>query len=257
MAKKEFMIKLVTFANDKMTQSAELCMDSARRNGVDKVNCYSSSWWSQWKAEDTFEWLNKDILNQQRGCGFWLWKPWTIAHAMSESNEGDILIYSDAGQEFIGDVRQVIKCMKGDIMLFNNGFAHIEWCKADVLHGILNICPGDNTIGSRQPQASLQIYRISKESKDFVKQWLLYCQMPGFIDDSPSKIPNDANFAEHRHDQAILGCVRIKYNIPLHWYPSTMNMHRLDMKLPGDDYPAIVNHHRKRNAGTPGNDPTW
>jgi hypothetical protein len=247
------MIRLVTYADDSMSQSMNLCVESALKNGVDIC-------WPQNPntIDPTFREFNKEILEAKRGAGFWLWKPYHIYKAMLGCQEGDILIWSDAGQEFVGDVKQVIKCMKENVMLFNNGFAHVEWCKMDVINRILPICPGDNTIGSKQPQASFQIYYINEASKKFVKEWLLYCQMPGMIDDFPSIIPNVPNFADHRHDQAILGCLRIKYKIPLHWFPSLTNMHRLDMKLPGDDYPAIINHHRKRNRGFGNsNNPEW
>jgi hypothetical protein len=70
--------------------------------------------------------------------------------------------------------------------------------------------------------------------------------MPGFIDDSPSMLPNHPEFQEHRHDQAILTCLQIKYQIKAHWWPSTYNLHQRE-HFPEDTYPPILNHHRKRN----------
>lgn len=257
------MIYGVTYADEKMSRSAELCMRSMKKYAVDDVRGMNATWRKAWEHTDTFDWLNKDILSQSRGCGYWLWKPWAIAYRMNDLKNGDTLIYCDAGCEFVDDVRKVIDCMDQDIMFFTNGFQHVEWCKGDVIQQILH----NEYYGSydysryedcKQVQASLIIFRVNETTRNFVKEWLLYCQMPGFIDDSPSKAENFPTFAEHRHDQAILTCLQIKYGYKLHWFPSTMFMHRQDTRLAGDTYPPILNHHRKRDPGKgDGVNPEW
>lgn len=253
-------INLVTFTDHQMTRSAQLCLSSALKHGVD-----NGIIWHKYMITDNasaykeFYEFNKDILDAERGAGFWLWKPYIIYKELLRLNDGDILIYSDAGQEFVGSVKPVIDAMDGPVMLFSNGWKHVEWCKADCMFNILNWdmkIDFESKYASaqrqhvmllqqyKQSQASLQIYRVSPESKAFVKEWLLYCQMPGLIDDYPSKLPNYPTFAEHRHDQAILTCVALKHGIPLRWFPTLTNMHQ---QQPGDNYPAIINHHRKRD----------
>jgi hypothetical protein len=84
--------------------------------------------------------------------------------------------------------------------------------------------------------------KVCDNTKDFMREWLAWCQMPGLIDDSPSQ-DNWKEFAEHRHDQAILTCLQIKHGYKLHWWPTIYSDH-----LPRtDSYPAMFNHHRKRN----------
>jgi hypothetical protein len=75
----------------------------------------------------------------------------------------------------------------------------------------------------------------------------LWGQMPGFIDDSPSKLPNYPTFAEHRHDQAILTCLQIKYGYKLHFWPTKYSEHIRHTARPEDNYPTMFNHHRKRD----------
>lgn len=230
------MITLTTFADSNMQRSMQLCKTSAYKNGIDNVMT-----WGPENISDEFYNMNP-VLKEKRGVGYWLWKSYFIYKTMLMLPEGSILIYSDAGQEFIAPVQPVIDAMQGNIMLFTNGWPHVEWCKWDVIHSII---PGHPAIQSKQHpqcQASLQIYRVSQASKDFVKEWLLYCQMPGFIDDSPSKRTNYPTFAEHRHDQAILTTIAIKYAIPLRWFPTVTNMHQTK---PGDNYPAIIKHFRR------------
>lgn len=255
------MIHLVTYSADNMSISRELCVKSAFNNGADKVYGYNID-----AIFGDFTRDNKDILNAKRGLGYWLQKPYFINKTMHDIPNGDYLVYVDAGSKFITPIQKVIDCMKEDIFLCNNGFSHVEWCKMDVINKINPDCiswlhgGAELTIGYQnrtQCQASFMIFKVNQHTRDFVKEWLLWCQMPGMITDEPSKIPNYPTFREHRYDQAILTCMAIRDNIRLHWFPSTMNMHRLDMKLPEDNYPAIFEHHRRRNPGSGTGDIEW
>jgi hypothetical protein len=237
----------VTFADTNMTRSQDLCMGSALSMGVDDSRGYNPDWWTAWKHVDTFEWLNKETLNQARGAGYWLWKPWAIADRMKMLNDGDILIYSDAGVEFIAPVQEIINRMEEDIFFFTNGWPHIEWCKMDCIESIIpdKIKIDGTERDIKQVQASVIFFRVNAKTRAFVKEWLLYSQMPGFIDDSPSKVPNYPTFAEHRHDQSILTCLQIKYGYKMHWWPTTYSMHL--ERSAEDSYPVMFNHHRRRN----------
>lgn len=247
------MIRGITYSNEEMTISAGKCLLSMSKNGV---NHYSSE-----NLSAEFYEFNKEILDQKRGAGYWLWKPYIIYKAMIEMADNDLLIYSDAGVEFMQPVKYIIDRMEEDIFFFTNGFPQVEWCKGDVLNNILGWgfkktetdCGQHISIDlsineykeQKQVQASVIFFRVNQKTKDFVKEWLLYCQMPGFIDDSPSKFPNYPTFAEHRHDQAILTCLQIKHGYKLHWWPTQYSEH---IRIPGDNYPAMFNHHRKRNS---------
>jgi hypothetical protein len=265
------MIHVVTYSADNMSISRGLCSKSSLENGADRTYPYHAN-------NDigvSFKNFNSYILSARRGFGYWLQKPYFINMVMGYLSEGDYLIYVDAGSKIIRPFQLVIDCMKEDIFLCNNGFRHVEWCKMDVcnkilrwnaswnfeggdVHGKAHVAGGIIDIGSyTQCQASFMIFKVNQHTRDFVKEWLLWCQMPGMIDDSPSKIANYPTFREHRYDQAILTCMAIRDHIPLHWFPSTMNMHRLDMKIPGDDYPAILEHHRRRNPRSGTDDIEW
>lgn len=241
MVKIKSMTRLVTFADSRMTTSAKLCCLSASKMGVDVC-------WPQ--SPDTitqeFRDMNAEIFKHDRGYGYWVWKPYFIYKSMLNCQDGDILIYSDAGVEFLQPVQYIIDKMDEDIFFFTNGFPHVEWCKGDVIDAILpaNVYEYAN---KKQVQASVIFFRVNETTRNFVKEWLLYCQMPGFIDDSPSKLPNYPTFAEHRHDQAILTCLQIKYGYKLHFWPTNYSEHIRHTAQPEDNYPSMFNHHRKRN----------
>lgn len=228
------MIKGITYSNEEMTISAEKCLQSMVKHGVDY--CYKG----ELSAE--FYDFNREVLEQKRGAGYWLWKPYIIYKEMIELADNDILIYSDAGVQFMHNINRIIEVMNEEVFFFTNGFPQTEWCKADVMNAI-NGKVLDNSY--KQVQASVIFFRVNQKTRDFVKEWLMYCQMPGFIDDSQSKSPNYQTFAEHRHDQSVLTCLQIKYGYKLHWWPTQYSEH---IRIPGDNYPAMFNHHRKRNS---------
>ncbi len=252
------MIRLVTFADENMSRARDLCISSAKKCGVDVVYPWGKEMIVPQNAPcnilSEFYQFNKEVLDQPRGSGYWLWKPYIIYKDMLRCEDGDIIIYSDAGVEFVNGVREIIDRMDEDIFFFTNGFPHVEWCKADCLKHILRWGTENlqgtgmdwpfGASGCKQVQASVIFFKVNQKTRDFVKEWLLYCQFPGFIDDSPSKLPNYPTFAEHRHDQAILTCLQIKYGYKLHWWPTQYSEH---IRIPGDTYPVIFNHHRKRN----------
>lgn len=244
------MVKLITYTDDNMTRSADLCRLSSLKYRVDEAHIYGPL------DIDDFTYSINDVLRAERGSGYWMWKPYVVLSAMRHMQDGDILIYADAGVEFVAPVQEIIDRMDEDIFFFTNGWPHVEWCKVDCIEAILphnTVFKGfsdcwkyENAKTIKQVQASVIFFRVNQETRDFVKEWLLWCQMPGFIDDSPSKLPNYPTFAEHRHDQAILTCLAIKHGYTIdHWWPTQYSMHL--PRSERDSYPVIFNHHRKRN----------
>lgn len=246
------MIKLVTYADKNMNISQSLCTSSALKNGVDEVCAMTPD-----NVSEEFKQFNP-VFYSERGSGYWIWKPYVIYRNILNLNDGDILIYSDAGIEFVAPVQEIINRMDEDIFFFTNGWPHVEWCKMDVLKAINNykikiaetqcgIIISDENKDVKQIQASVIFFKVNQRTRDFIKEWLLYSQMPGFIDDSPSKEPNYQTFAEHRHDQAILTCLAIKHGYTIdHWWPTQYSYHL--PRSERDSYPVMFNHHRKRNS---------
>jgi hypothetical protein len=240
-----------------MTQSAEVCYHSALANGVDEV-CKNSPQ----SISPEFYKNNWQTLIQKRGCGYWLWKPYIIYNAMLSLKDGDYCVYSDAGVKWINNVNEIISRMDQDIFLFSNGHSHIHWCKMDVFQAVLHrpLQPAWHPldIQYQQVQASVIFIKVNQNTRNFIKEWLLWCQFPGFIDDSPSNLPNHPEFAEHRHDQAVLTCLAIKYGYKLHWWPDAKWYLSQRYRWPEDTYPEMLEHHRNRDKGKgDGVNPEW
>jgi hypothetical protein len=222
-----------------MTISAERLGLSAYKNGVDQVKVY--------KPGNLPEWLYKHhpyMTEGSKGFGWYCWKPFIISDYINKMNAGDVLIYADAGQTLVESVKPVVDVIDNDVFLFSNGWNNIDWCKMDTASAIIPEYVRNSQWDYKQTQASLIFFRVSEYSRNFCREWLAWSLMPGLIDNEPSKLPNFKTFAEHRWDQSILGCMAIKHSIPLHWFPTLTAMH---LDKGNDTYPAIVDHHRKRN----------
>jgi hypothetical protein len=274
---------LVTFSDENMSRSRELCASSAERvGGINDLLC----WHHEDLLKTDFYRDNVDILSQPRGLGFWAWKPWIILQALegrmtgeqfiqnsfTPPKDGDILIYSDAGIEFIAPVSHIIDRMDQNIFLFGNNWEHAHWCKRDVVetvwptwsHPLLPDIkrPVEWGIFGKQCQASVIFFRVSIYTRAFVREWLKWCLFEGgrLIDDSPGRAPNHPEFREHRHDQAILTTMAYRNGLTLHYWPASYNDGAFVYeKLPeyaSDSYPILFNHHRRRNHEWPMEDLT-
>jgi hypothetical protein len=237
------MTRLITFSDDNMIIAANICKASALQNNVHEVKVYGRK-----DIDQKFRKANAAILDQPRGCGYWLWKPYLIDRELKKMKDGEYLIYCDAGVEIINNVNHIIDRMRGDVWLFGNKFQHVHWCKADVIDAILG---GGWVMDEKikQVQASVVILRASETSRSFVQQWLKYCCNKQLIDDGPSIIQNHPEFQENRHDQSILTTLAYYHNMDFHWWPAMYNAGNFTYEKTGyaDTYPVLFHHHRLRN----------
>ena len=225
-------MRLITYFTPNMSVSAGKLIESAHRYGI-AARGYTS-------VDPTYRLMNP-VIQEHRGAGYWLWKPYIIYREMMGMEDGEYLMYSDAGVELINDPTALMGLE--DVLLFGNMYEHEHWCKGDTMHMIYNGPYG------KQVQASVMIIMVNGHTKNIIKEWLTWCEMPGLLDDSPSKTKNRKEFQEHRHDQAVLTCVAYKYGIKLHYWPATYNNGQFNYSRDGynDEYGVFFHHHRKRD----------
>jgi hypothetical protein len=239
------MIYGITFSDGRMDKAAELCAKGMKINGVGQPHVYCRA-----DIDFNFYFDNRDVFSIDKGYGLYIWKPYIINDMLNNVNDGDIVVYSDAGVEFINNVSHVIDRMDQDIFLFGNMFEHIDWCKMECLEMMGMNAP--RVYEGKQVQASVIFIRVSPFSRRFIKEWLLWCQMPGCIDNELDPSIQIPTFKEHRWDQAILTNLAIKHNIKLHYWPASYNNGAFTYSPVGydrsvDNYPILFNHHRKRD----------
>jgi hypothetical protein len=213
-------------------------------NYFDEIKDYSTD-----SIDYDFFIKNEHILREKKGAGYWLWKPYFIYKTLINCEYGDIVFYVDSGNIFVNDPNEIFNHTESDIILFDNrdGMKNGEYaknyisCKKDCF--VLMGCDSDEYINGTHLNASYQIYKKSKNSLDFVYEYLNFCQNENILKDSENLFgENYLGYYDHRHDQSVLSLLAIKNNIKPLVDPSEWGN-----KCGYRGFNQIFLHHRNKN----------
>jgi len=215
--KKYFLV----YNDDTHTQHLERLLESVRKYSDFEIIIFNKS-----DISLEFKEKNKKILEEKRGGGYWLWKPYIIWKTLDEKKleDGDLLFYMDSKYFFLKNFEGLYldKIRDRDILAWKNKpneplYKMKEWCKMDVIQemGIYDAVFNDDLeIG----WAGALIVKKNEKSVKIIKEWLDYCCKYNYITDSPSFTHNSQYYSEHRHDQSILSAVLYQHKIPLEFF---------------------------------------
>jgi hypothetical protein len=107
---------------------------------------------------------NIEILEQGRGAGYWLWKPYFIKKMLMEVDENDVIFYVDSGNVFLNDPSFIYSNLdkNNGIVLFDN--------KDGVQNGDATILMTVNNNGNliAEGQITCLLYTISGSYRDLL-----------------------------------------------------------------------------------------
>lgn len=156
------------------------------------------------------------LLSQKRGGGFWCWKFFVLLDMLDKTNDGDYVVYADAGCKIVQENKETFYDLVSDIIINNkviNAFAcknrHEKFfTKGDIFD--LLLCRNDKSISDTEMLiGGVLIFQNCKESKDFFRHcYDIAKNNQKLLDDSPSLSPNFPEFFENRHDQSLLSVLR-------------------------------------------------
>lgn len=205
----------VTFTDEKYKKTRErFVAELASKNIFEEIHSLG--------VEDIY----KEFLKKHQGLidsnpkmfGYFIWKPYVILKVLQELEDGDILVYGDAGNTTPGTREQCLAkfdLVKGikhgtKVIACKEGW-NIRWIKTDLYFRV-----GWRSIFSAfkfMPAANRIVIEKNNRSVQFVKEWLELCTKDyRNIDYSPSKLPKLPFFIEHRCDQSVLALLFHKYN---------------------------------------------
>ena len=209
----------ITYATPDFMSYAENNVKSALEiGGFDTAKIYTPD-----DLDNYFKAKNSHILNQPRGSGYWLWKPYIIFKKLLEIDENDILCYNDSKYIWKTNVRKLENDMLSNknIGVYTNkpnsgNYLEKQLTKGDAF--LLTNVPNNNYIkNSAQVWAGFILLRKCFNPIRFVSEWLTYSQDYRIITDSQSMlVKNDQSFIENRHDQSILSLLCKKWGIQMH-----------------------------------------
>jgi hypothetical protein len=149
---------------------------------------------------------HKEILDQKRGVGYWLWKSYFITRLLSGMGENDILFYADSGSYFVRRMEPVFAAVAADplgVVAFRLAGGHLEktYTKRDLfLHMGMNEPQYRDT---PQRMASFMCLRGTNTARKIAKEYLNLCCNPHLITDTPNQDGwVEDGFVDHRHDQS-------------------------------------------------------
>lgn len=193
---------------------------------------------------------NKRILNnfQNRGAGFWLWKPWIILNEMKRRQEGDIIFYTDSGMHVIKNPQPLIDiCQTNDKVFFEMQVHRVgHFTKRDCF--ILMDADSEKFHNALFIDASMMLIKVTKENFSLMNEYMEWCKNEKVINDDKSTLGQElvGYRGDHRHDQSILSILVDKHDIERHRSPSQFSLGDKGLYT-NSNYDDIVYHHRRRD----------
>jgi hypothetical protein len=268
-------IVLTNLSDSVFEKSRKRLNESARKFGISDIRSFD---FEELKTTPFYH-ENQEILDQPKGIGYWLWKPFIILEVMKTLSEDDIVIYSDCGIEITDNLESLISiCEKKEsILLFGNGnFRNSLWTKRDCF--ILMDCDSELFWKGPHCDAAFSLFRKNDLCMQFLNEWFQYAKDKRIVTDLPNTCgkKNFPDFIEHRWDQSVLSLLAQKYNLPLHRIPTQFGNHyktypyrkenefnSINQYNPvqvhhyyivpyyNSDYPQLLNHHRTKENSNP------
>lgn len=158
--------------------------------------------------------LESDIIKVKRGGGLWSWKPDVILSTMERAQEGDIIVYCDAGCTLYQSKewkRYWHKLEDYDILVQRIFQRTERWTRKELLD--LFSSNDKNWPMSFQYQAT-PMFKVSDFSKKFVSEWrdLMISNPRLAMDVTEDERPlQHSSLIENRHDQAVFSSLVYKY----------------------------------------------
>lgn len=229
---------LISFATGRFKKSQEILEKKSYEIGINKVFSFTEN-----DIDKQFIKKNYKILSSPRGSGYWLWKPYLILKTLLESEKNSIIIYCDSGAYPISnlDILSNYADENNFVLFKNHEKINKVWTKYDCFY--LMGCLSEKYTNSEQANAAFQIYKNNDISKDFVNEYLKYCENINILTDLPNIHGNNfSEFIDHRHDQSVLTNLIYKNNLKLFRDPSQWGNNFTNASE--DSYLQLFNHHR-------------
>ena len=196
---------LLNYSNEKYRNSQKFNTKTGLKiGGFDKVYEFSPA-----DIDNDFFQQTKSILNNNRGNGLWLWKPYFILKTLHLLNDNDILFYCDSGAYFVNSIDFLVDIMNKEnqsIIAFELPLLERQFTKKETF-----IALNATNYNNNQILASYIMFKKDLFTINFVSKWLYYCKQEKLI--SPVKFNSKTiefkDFVAHREDQSIFS---ILYN---------------------------------------------
>jgi hypothetical protein len=190
---------------------------------------------------EEFRARHRHILEHPRGAGYWLWKPYIIQDCLYRAEEGDIIVYLDAGVLVRRHLQPLLEqADRHELILVKNYHSNRPYVKRDCF--VLTGTDTPECHEAPQLDAFCLLIKNTRANRELIATWLDHCTDARILTDAPNGCgqPNLPGFLGHRHDQAVLSLLYWKRRDQLrHLLCERQLLHR------------YLQHHRRRTARVP------
>lgn len=192
----------ITYADQPFRPAGNRIVREAERTGqFDSARCYGPT-------DVSPELARTDVFHEKRGGGYWSWKPDVVAQTLARLDDGDVLVYADAGCELIGGSEwfRYWKILESHDLIAQKIFQRIErWSRQTLLDEF----PETLLPRLRAPQfmATVLILKKTSFTVSLIDEWRrLMIDQPELYRDvtETERARERPAFQESRHDQSIL-----------------------------------------------------
>lgn len=148
------------------------------------------------------------IEHADTGWGFCFWKPYILLEAICSQPEKEVICYIDVMDEvynpfFFPWAESRAREMGGHFFV-ENVHIHKEWTKRDCF--VVMNCDNERYWDHPQLEAGEIVLEVNRDNRDFLVEWLSWCENPLAIDKHPNILGKSdlPGFVDHRTDQSIL-----------------------------------------------------
>ena len=202
-------IHFVTYS-DEVYKDRQVGLNNIAKGEFDKVHSYDR----EWLVGTDFYKENRDILDEERGNGYWLWKPYIILETLKKVNDGDVVFYLDCGDVFRYGVKGFLQQYFDDnsSLLTFGVHPQIKYTKRDCF--VKMDCDTEEYHKAIQLEAGIIAFKKTKEIITVIEEWLEFAKDENIITDMPNVMgDNYPVFIDHRHDQSVMTNLAIKHNL--------------------------------------------
>jgi hypothetical protein len=191
---------LISYADGKDVHfsNQNVLVQSAVNKGIDAFIMYNKG-----DLGEEFVRKNAHTLSLDFGAGNWIWKPYIIQKTLAFVPENDIVLYFDAGIKIIKDLTPLINLTKdNDMIVFERPVKNRRYTKRDAM--VLMGMDDEKYLDQNILAGGLVFFRNTKKAREFVDEWVKYCEDPRIVTDIPSENTEFADFQVNFHDQTVL-----------------------------------------------------
>lgn len=158
-------------------------------------------------------------FNNEKGCGFYLWKPYIIYKHLKNINEGDYIVYSDPGGKFptnpilicwaknkLTQYLNTIQANKG-CLCFDTGYVQYVTTKFEIFKHFNLHCDFDFYNSNSKTSCLHFIRKCPYTMKVYESWWNCAKQNPFLFNDCICKYDIVKNFIEPRNEQSIWSAI--------------------------------------------------